>query len=208
MSSKGITKLCTHLHPPPSTSTQLISTSTQLSATPSTIFKPKYWTYWAISPNLGRKIKSCPFWLKIDTHGILEVLIPNPDLDFWNSDPKIHFWANLGPKIQSCLFCLKIGAHSISRMLIPNPDLDFWNSDPKIHFWANLGRKSQSCPFFLKIGTHGILTMLILIPTLVFWISDPKSIFGQIWAKKVKVVCFVWKLLHMVSQGCWYLLQH
>ena len=28
--SKGITKLCTHLHPAPSTSTQLISTSTQL----------------------------------------------------------------------------------------------------------------------------------------------------------------------------------
>ena len=45
--------------------------------------------------NLGRKIKSCPFWLKIGTHGILEVLIPNPDLDFWNFDPKIHFqiWA-------------------------------------------------------------------------------------------------------------------
>ena len=58
-------------------------------------------------------------------HGILEVLIPNPDLDFLNSDPKIYFWANLGPKIQSCPFCLKIGAPSISRMLIPNPDLDF-----------------------------------------------------------------------------------
>ena len=37
---------------------------------------------WAISPNLGRKIKSCPFSLKIDTHGILEVLILNIDLDF------------------------------------------------------------------------------------------------------------------------------
>ena len=82
--------------------------------------------------------------MKIGTHGILEVLIPNPDLDFWNSDPKIHFWANLGPKIQSCSFCLKIGAHSISKMLILNPDLDFWNFDPKIHFWVNLGKKSQS----------------------------------------------------------------
>ena len=70
--------------------------------------------------NFPRKIKSCPFWLKIGPHGILEVLIPKPDLDFWNSDPKI--WANLDPKIQSCPFCLKVGAHSISRMLIPNPD--------------------------------------------------------------------------------------
>ena len=120
---------------------------------------------WAISPNLGRKIKSCPFWLKLGTHGILEVLIRNPDLDFWNSDPKIHFWANLGPKIQSCPFCL-------------------------------------------KIGTHGISRMLILIPTLVFWISNPNFLFGQIWAKKVKVVRFNWKLAHMISRGCWFLFQH
>ena len=38
--------------------------------------------------------------------------------------------------------------------------------------------------------------MLILIPTIVFWIAYPKSIFGQIWAEKVKAVCFVWKLAH------------
>ena len=180
----GIAKRCTHtqlhpplpssihlhpahfnLHPAPFTSTQFISASTQLSATPSTIFEPKYSRNWATSPNLGRKIKSCPFWLKTDTHGILEVLIPNPDLDFWNSDPKIHFWANLGPKIQSCPFCLKIGAPSISRMLI-------------------------------------------LIPTLVFWISNPNFLFGQIWAKKVKVVQFGWKLAHRVSRRCWFLFRH
>ena len=117
---------------------------------PSSLQHPQhYWNRniarnWAISPNLGRKIQSCPFWLKIGTHGLLEVLILN-----------LH--------------------------------LDFWNSDPKINFWANLGRKSQSCPFCLKIGTHDISRMLILIPTLVFWISNPKSIFGQIWAKKVKL---------------------
>ena len=93
-------------------------------------------------------------------------------------------------------------------MQIPNSDLGFWNSDSKIHFWASLGRKSQSCLFFLKIGTCGILTMLILIPTLVFWISDPKSIFGQMWAKKVKVVQFGWKLAHRVSWRCWILFRH
>ena len=81
--------------------------------------------------------------MKIDADGILEVLIPNPELDIWNSDPKVHFWANLGPKSQSCLFCLKIGAHDISRMLIPNPDLDIWNFNPKIHFWDKFGPKNS-----------------------------------------------------------------
>ena len=140
-----------NIHPSPPTSSQLISASAQLSATPSPIFEPVVARNWAISPNLGWKIKSCPFWLKIGTHGILEVFIPNPDLDFWNSDPKINFWANLSPKIQSCPFCLKIGAFSIWRMLILNPDLDFRNSDPKIHFWANLGPKFKVVRFVWKL---------------------------------------------------------
>ena len=119
ISKLGITKPCTHLHPAPSTSTQLISTSTQLhSPPPSSLQHPQQYLNQniVISPNLGQKIKSCPF--------------------------------------------------------------------------------------FLKIGTHGILTMLILIPALVFWISDTKSIFGQIWAKKVKVVQFGWKLVRRVSRRC------
>ena len=217
----GSTKPCTHLHPGPSTFIQLISTSTQFQPPPPTSFQsppsslqhPQQWLNqniarnWAISPNLGRKIKSGPFWLNIGTHGIIEVLIPNPDLDFWNSDPKIYFWANVGPKIQSCPFCLKIGQFSISRILIPNPDLDFWNFDPKIHFWANLGPKIQSCPFCLKIGAHGISRMLILIRTLVFWISNPNFLFRQIWAKKSKIVRFYWKLVHMVSWKCRFQIQ-
>ena len=43
------------------------------------------------SLSLGKfrsKKKSYPFRLKIATHGIF----PNPDLDFRNSNPKIHFW--------------------------------------------------------------------------------------------------------------------
>ena len=152
-----------NLHPALSTSTRFISFSTQLSARPSTIFESNIACNWEISPSLGQKNKSCPFWLKIDTYGILEVLILNPDLDFWNYDPKIHFWENLGPKIQSCPFCLKIGAQSISRMLIPNPDWDFWNFDPKIHFWGNLDPKTKSRPFCLKIGRYEISRMLILM---------------------------------------------
>ena len=133
----------TQLHPPPPSSFQPPPSSLQH---PQQYLNQNIARNWAISPNLGQKIKSCPFWLKIGTHGILEVLISNPDLDFWNFDPKIHFWANLGPKSQSCPFCLKIGTHGISRMLILIPTLIFWNSNPKIYFWANLGKKmSKLC---------------------------------------------------------------
>ena len=159
----GITKPCTELHPAPSTSTQHhpapststqhISISTQLhppqlswfQPPPSSLQHPYQYSNqntasnWAIFPNLGRKIQSCLFSLKIGTHSFLEVLIPNPDLDFWNSDPKIHFWATCGPKSQSCLFCQKIGTHGISWMLIFIPTLVFWISNPKFLFgqiWA------------------------------------------------------------------------
>ena len=39
-----------------------------------------------------KKINLFLFPIKMETHGILEVLIPNPDLHFWMSDPKIHVW--------------------------------------------------------------------------------------------------------------------
>ena len=72
--------------------------------------------------------------MKTLTHGILEALIPNSDLDFWNCDPKIYFGANLGRKTQSCLFYLTIGTNGISRMLIRIPTLVFWISYPKSIF--------------------------------------------------------------------------
>ena len=88
ISKLGITKPCTHLHPAPSTSTQLISTSTQLhSPPPSSLQHPQQYLNQniVISPNLGQKIKSCPFFLKIGTHGILTMLILIPALVFWIS---------------------------------------------------------------------------------------------------------------------------
>ena len=125
------------VHPAPSSSTQLISISTQLISTsnqlistsnqlhpppPSSFQRPasslqhpqQYSNQnialnWAISPSLDRKTQSCQFRLKIGTHGISRMLTLIPTLIFWNSDPKIKFWANLGPKSQSCPFCLNIG---------------------------------------------------------------------------------------------------
>ena len=60
------------------------------------------------------------------------MLISNPDLDFQNSNLKIHFWANLGRKSENCPFCLKIGTHGILEEVIRNLDLYSQNSDAKL----------------------------------------------------------------------------
>ena len=78
----------TQLHPPPPSSFQPSPSSLQH---PQQYLNQNITRNWAISPNLGRRNKSCPFWLKIGMHGILKVFIPNPDLDFWNSVPKSIF---------------------------------------------------------------------------------------------------------------------
>ena len=181
------------------------------------IFWPKFAQNWILGSEfqkyLDPKIKSCPFRLKIGTHGILEVLIGNPDLDFWNSNPKIHFWANLGPEIPSCPFCLKIGTHSISKMLIPNPVIDFWNSVPKICFWEYIGPENSKL-FVLSenwytwnledADSYWNISFLNFksefpfwgnfyancMPTLVLWFSNFKVLFQQTWVKKFKVFCF------------------
>ena len=91
--------------------------------------------------------------MKIGTHGILEVLIPNPDLEFRNSDPKILFQANLGRKSQSFPFCLKIGTHDILEELILIPDLDFRNPTAKSIFEQIWAEKAKVVCFTLKL-TH------------------------------------------------------
>ena len=218
----------THLHAAPSTSTHLISTSAQLHPTPPKSFQsfpsslqhPQQYLNrniarkCAISPTLGRNIQNCPFWLKIGSHGILEVLIPNPDLDFWNSNPKIYFWANLGPKSQTCPFCLKIGTHVISRMLILFPRklilvlvLVFWISYQK----SILGKFGPKKSKFSILPENWHIWYLKEADSCFgssFLNFLSKIHFGQVWAKKVKVVRFVWKLRHMVSRGCWFLFQH
>ena len=125
---KSIIKPCTHLRPAPSTSTQLFSTSTQLHLPPLSSFQPQPSSLqhpqqysnqnitrnWAISPNLCRKNQNCPFWLKIGSQGMLEVLIPNPALGFWNSDPKIDFLQTLAQKVKVVRFVWKL-ANMVSQ---------------------------------------------------------------------------------------------
>ena len=127
------------MHPPPPSSFQPPPSSLQH---PQQYLNQNIARNWAISPNLSRKIKSCPFWLKNGTHGGVYSESRLRFLKFRPQNP---------PKIQNCPFCLEIGAQGISRMLILNPDLDFSNFDPKIHFCANLGPKPPSCPFCLMV---------------------------------------------------------
>ena len=95
----------------------------------------------------GPKNSSFPFCLKIGTHSIPRMLIPNPDLYFWNFDSKINFWANLHSKSQGCPFSLKIGTHGISRMLILITALVFWMSKPKSIFGEIWTEKLKVVPF-------------------------------------------------------------
>ena len=102
-----IAKPCTHLHPVP-------FTFPQLHPAPPTFIHPHpaYFSLHLALCNIlnfmrtkmsrvigqflqiqAEKIWSL-FFLKIGTYGILEVLLPNPWLDFWNSNHKIHFLAN------------------------------------------------------------------------------------------------------------------
>ena len=92
------------------------------------------------------------------------------------------------------------GAHSEFRLRF----LKFW---PQNLFWANLGPKIQSCPFCLKVGAHSISRMLIPNLDLDIWSFDPKIYFWANLGPKFKVVSYVWKLVHIVSQGCWFWMQ-
>ena len=137
----------THLHPAPSTSTPLHLPPRSSLQHPQRYKNQNTARNWAISPNLGLKIQSCLFSVKIGTHGILEVLNPNLDLDFWNSDPKIHFCVTLGRKSQSYLFCLKSGTRDILRMLILIPALVFWISNLKSIFGQIWSKKVKVIRF-------------------------------------------------------------
>ena len=100
----GITKPCTHLHPAPFTSTQLISTSTKFHLPPpSSLQHPQQYLNqnvarnWVISPNLGRKIKlsilteNWHTWYLggVDSKSRFRLLI------FWSQNP---FLGKFGPK--------------------------------------------------------------------------------------------------------------
>ena len=117
-----------NLRPAPSNSTQVISVFPQLSATPSTIFEPKYRTQLCNFPNFRPKYPK----LSILTENWVTWYLGGADsksrLRFLKLQPQNPFVGIFGPKIQNCPSC---------------PDLDFWNFDPKIHFLCKFGPKNS-----------------------------------------------------------------
>ena len=128
----------TYLHLPPLSSFQPPPNSTHLHATYFSFHSALCNTLNVIRnqklnvirqfPKFRRKISNLFNLTKNCTYGIFQMLISNPELYFWNCDPKIHFLDKPAPNSESCPFCLKINTNSISRI-----------SNPQIHFWANLG---------------------------------------------------------------------
>ena len=98
--------ISTQLHPPPLSSTHLhLLPPSSFQHPPSSLQHPQYYynqniaCNWAISPNSDQKNKSCPFGLKISTHGILEVYTDSRfRLRFLKSQPQNPFLGKFGLK--------------------------------------------------------------------------------------------------------------
>ena len=90
-----------HLHRILYTSTQLISASIQLSATPSTLLEPKYRMQLGSFPKLWSKNSTLSILTEHWHTWYLGVADSRSGLRLLKSDPKIHFWANLDRKSQS-----------------------------------------------------------------------------------------------------------
>ena len=113
-------------------------------------------------------------------------------LAVWIFDPKSTFGKIWAKKVKVVQFGGK-PAHRVSRQywfLFRHYFSQFPTLNP---FLDKFGPKNSKL-FILTKNWH--IWMLILIQTIIFWIANPKSIFGQIWAEKVKAVCFAWKLAH------------
>ena len=111
---------------------------------------------------------------------------------------------HLGRKSHSCPFCLEISTHGSSRMLILIPTLVFWIYDPKSilgQIWAKKSKLSILSEKwhirYLEDADSNSDIIILNFKTEIF--------FEQIWAKKVGVDHFGWKLAHIVSRGYWLL---
>ena len=188
----GITKPSTHLHPAPSTSTQLISTFTQLHLPPpSSLQHPQQYLNqnitcnWAISPNLVRKIK-----LSILTENWHTWYFGEADsqsrLRFLKFRPQNQFLGKFGPKNSK----LSILSENWQIWYLKDADshsnIIFLNFKSQFPCWANLGSKTQSCPVWLKIGTQSVSTLLIHIPTF-FSVLNHKSFLDKFGQKNLKL---------------------
>ena len=115
------------MHPASSTFTQLISASTQRSATSSTLLDQNItWKVIRQFPKFRQKNPKL-FVLPENWHTCyLEDADSYSDISFLNFQLVVgqnSFWGKFGLRHQSCPFCLKTGTRGILKILIPKPDL-------------------------------------------------------------------------------------
>ena len=80
---------------------------------------------------------------EIGIQGILEALIPNPDLDFLNSNLEIHFWANLGRKSQNVRMSENWHTWYLGRV-DSESGVRFSKCQPQNPFLGKFGQKKHS----------------------------------------------------------------
>ena len=96
----------------------------------------------------------CKTWAdrKNGAGGILVVLIPNLDLNFWNSDPKIQYLGKFGPE-NSKLYVLPKNWRTWHLEDVDSySNISFLNLQSYIHFWTNLGQKVKVVTFTWKLA--------------------------------------------------------
>ena len=108
-----------------STSTRLISDSTQLSTIPSTLLELNFCTQLGNFPKFRPKNSKLSVFPENRHTWYLDDADFYSNISFLNFQTLTYFWLNLCQTCQSCPFCLKIGTHGISRMLILIPTLVF-----------------------------------------------------------------------------------
>ena len=87
-------------------------------------------------------------------------------------------------------------------------NISFPNVQTKNSFLSKFGPKKWKLSVLSESWHTWYLKEADCYSDISFLNFQPKIHFGQIWAKKVKVVRFLWILTHMISRWCWFLFQH
>ena len=130
-----------HLHPALFTSTQVISTSTQLSAVSSTLLEPKYCIKLGNFPRFRPKKSKSSFLTENWYTWYLGGADSESGLKFLILRPQNQFSGKLGPKKFKMSDLPKKWHTDYLEDDDSYSDISFLNLQPYFHFWANLGWK-------------------------------------------------------------------
>ena len=188
---KGIAKPYSHLYPASSISAQLHPPPSCSVQPPSSCLRhsQRYKNQniarnGAISPNLVRKIRSCPLYRKIDLHGNLKMVTPNPDLILGIPRPKSTFGQICVEKVKVVCFFWKLAHLTSWRSWFQY----FQNSEPRINFWASLGQKKLKLSLLPENWRTWYLGRTDSESGVRFWKFHPQNpVLGKFRLKKSKL---------------------